>query len=50
MNSGGLCRSFKRAAAAGEELQEDVVNQLLRSLSAGELFTSVTPVCRQFLA
>ena len=32
---GTCCRSFRRAAAAGEELKVEVVHQLLKVLSAG---------------
>ena len=34
--SWGCCRSFRRAAEAGQELEVDVVKQLLCVLSAGD--------------
>ena len=37
----GLCRSFWRAAAVGEELHEDVVDQLLKVLGAGDVSSLV---------
>lgn len=37
----GLCRSFWRAAAVGEELHDDVVDQLLKVLGTGEVFSLV---------
>ena len=33
----GLCRSFRRAGAAGEELKEEALDKLLEVLSAGNM-------------
>ena len=34
----GFCRSFRRAAAVGEELHDDAVDQLLKVLGTGDVF------------
>ena len=44
----GCCRNFRRAAAAGEELKEGVVNQLLRVLHAGYLSLVDHSLCRLY--
>ena len=45
------CRSFRRAAAAGDELKSDVVDQLLKVLSAGASSMSLSaPLCVAALA
>ena len=45
------CRSFRRAAAAGEELNSDVIDQLLKVLSAGASSLSFgAPLCVAVLA
>ena len=44
-----LCRSFRRAAAAGDELEEDVTDRLLTVLNAGNHYFLITTVRRSFL-
>ena len=39
-----LCRRFRRAAAAGDELAQDVVDQLLKVLSAGACLSFGAPL------
>ena len=45
----GLCRSFWRAGAAGEGLVEEVLDKLLKVLSAGNLFLATSHKCRELV-
>ena len=45
----GLCRSFRRAGAAGEELKEGALNKLLEVLSQGDVLVLLDPLTAEAL-
>ena len=47
-SAGVCCRSFRRAAAASDRLEDDIVDQLLVVLSTGALLFLVDPLVQPF--